>query len=73
MHRDIKAANILLTATGGVKLADFGISARMEGTLANTVIGTPHWMSPEVITGARTRTRTRTRTQTLTQSLTLPR
>ena len=24
----------------------------MEGTLANTVIGTPHWMSPEVITGA---------------------
>ena len=52
VHRDIKAANILLTATGGVKLADFGVSARMEGTLAHTVIGTPHWMSPEVITGA---------------------
>ena len=52
VHRDIKAANILLTAAGGVKLADFGVSARMEGTLAHTVIGTPHWMSPEVITGA---------------------
>ena len=52
VHRDIKAANILLTATGGVKLADFGVSARMEGTLAHTVIGTPHWMSPEMITGA---------------------
>ena len=53
LHRDVKAGNLLLTRAAAVKLADFGVSAVTDGTLAqqHTVIGTPHWMAPEVISG----------------------
>mmetsp|Transcript_42746 Transcript_42746/g.70096 ORF Transcript_42746/g.70096 Transcript_42746/m.70096 type:complete len:204 (-) Transcript_42746:70-681(-) len=48
IHRDIKAGNILLTANGTAKLADFGVSAKLVNTLKkrNTVIGSPYWMAP---------------------------
>ena len=51
IHRDVKGANLLLTEGGEVKLADFGASAQLksEQTKRNTVIGTPMWMSPEMI------------------------
>ena len=53
IHRDVKGANLLLTAAGVVKLADFGVSSVTQGTMAqaDTVIGSPMWMAPEVITG----------------------
>ncbi len=51
IHRDIKAGNIMLNRDGYAKLGDFGVSAQLVNSFSkkNSKIGTPYWMSPEVI------------------------
>jgi formylglycine-generating enzyme required for sulfatase activity len=55
IHRDIKPANLLLPKLGGgVKIADFGIAKAALGgsiTMSSSVLGSPHYMSPEQIEG----------------------
>ncbi|PID73802.1 MAG: serine/threonine protein kinase [Desulfobacterales bacterium] len=53
VHRDIKPANIMLLDSGVVKITDFGIAriAASSQTQTGVVKGTPHYMSPEQITG----------------------
>src|SRR5207253_8627528 len=55
VHRDLKPANIFLLPSGQVKILDFGLArlGHSEMTGTGTILGTPNYMSPEQIRGAR--------------------
>jgi serine/threonine-protein kinase len=54
VHRDVKPANIMIAANGTAKITDFGIAkitASEQFTMTGSIVGTPHYMSPEQVQG----------------------
>lgn len=51
LHRDIKLNNILVDEFGYIKLIDFGIAKLLNMNRTFTIVGTPHYMAPEIILG----------------------
>ncbi|KAL8979481.1 MAG: hypothetical protein Q9177_006133, partial [Variospora cf. flavescens] len=50
IHRDVKAANVMIHENGSLQLIDFGVSGLLQTSndKRSTIIGTPHWMPPEM-------------------------
>jgi mitogen-activated protein kinase kinase len=51
IHRDINPSNILIDSLGNIKLYNFATSSKLLDSIANTVVGTIGYMSPERIQG----------------------
>ena len=49
IHRDLKSGNVFLMKSGIIKLGDFGIAKVLKSQKAKTMVGTPYYLSPEII------------------------
>lgn len=63
IHRDVKSRNVIVLPSGRAKVLDFGIAQGLEpslgeGTITNSAIGTPEYMSPEQVIGSQLDERT---------------
>jgi WD40 repeat protein len=58
LHRDLKPSNVLVDALGQVRITDFGLAKKLDGssdlTLTGQMIGTPNYLSPEAVAGRNT-------------------
>ena len=52
VFRDLKPENVMLTATGHIKLVDFGIAKRIGKKHTTTIVGTPEYIAPEALLGS---------------------
>lgn len=48
LHRDIKSMNVFLTDNKSIRIGDLGVARTMTGDFANTIVGTPYYLSPEM-------------------------
>ena len=61
LHRDVKPSNVLLTRDGTAALTDFGLARMADSTRVTDVgvlLGTPHYLAPELIAGGEATTET---------------
>src|SRR5206468_2127996 len=55
LHRDLKPSNVLIDALGQVRITDFGLAKKLDGssdlTVTGQMVGTPNYLAPEAAAG----------------------
>jgi WD40 repeat protein/predicted Ser/Thr protein kinase len=55
LHRDLKPSNVLVDALGQIRITDFGLAKKLDGssdlTMSGQMVGTPNYLSPEAVAG----------------------
>ncbi len=52
IHRDLKPANLFIDDEFNIKIGDFGTAKKLGASLAHTLVGTPNYSSPEMLSGS---------------------